>query len=65
MERTHELPLTLHTMAQLALEAALREVKIGEFIAKLIMATVNKDVFPLLLDNTDSERFEARAEELR
>jgi hypothetical protein len=56
MERTHELPLTLHTMAQLALEAAIREVTIGELIAKLIMATVNEDVFPLLLDNTDSER---------
>jgi hypothetical protein len=40
-ERTAELPLTPHMMAQLALEAALRNVTIGELIAELIMAIVS------------------------
>jgi hypothetical protein len=44
MERTDELPLTLEMMGQLALEAALRRVSIGELIAELITAMVNKDL---------------------
>src|SRR5262245_56498713 len=44
MERTHELPLTTHTIGQLALEAALRDVTIGELIAELIAAVVSQDV---------------------
>jgi hypothetical protein len=40
-ERTAELPLTPHMMAQLALEAALRNVTIGELIAELITAIVS------------------------
>ena len=54
MERTDEFPVTPHMMGQLALEAALRDVEIGELIAELITAIVNKDLFPLLLDNIDS-----------
>jgi hypothetical protein len=64
MERTAELPFTPHAIGQLALEAALQDVKIGELIAKLITAMVtNKDLFPLVLDNMDSERIKSRAEE--
>jgi hypothetical protein len=51
MERTFELPLTPPTIGQLALEAALRDLKIGELIAELIRAVVNKNLFPLLPDN--------------
>ena len=43
MERTDELPLTVYMIGQLALEAALRRVSIGELIAELITAMVNKD----------------------
>ena len=45
MERTAELPLTTHTIGQVALAAALRDVTIGELIAELITAMVNKDLF--------------------
>src|SRR5262245_53206699 len=38
MERTDELSLTTHTIGQLALEATLREVTIGELIAAIITA---------------------------
>jgi hypothetical protein len=44
MERTDELPLTVDMIGQLALEAALRRVSIGELIAELITAMVNKDL---------------------
>jgi hypothetical protein len=36
MERTAELPLTPHTIRQVALEAALRDVKIEELVAEII-----------------------------
>jgi hypothetical protein len=44
MERTDELPLTVDMVGQLALEATLRRVSIGELIAELITAMVNKDL---------------------
>jgi hypothetical protein len=49
-ERTDELPVTLDTIAQLALEAALRRVSIGELIGEIITAMVNKDLFRQVLD---------------
>jgi hypothetical protein len=53
-ERTAELPFAPHVIGQLALEAALQDVKIGELIAELITAMVrNKDLFSLVLDNID------------
>jgi hypothetical protein len=64
MERTDELPLTLDMIAQLALEAALRRVSIGELIAELITAMVSKDLFPLVLDNVDPATDRTAAEEL-
>jgi hypothetical protein len=51
IERTHELPLTTHTIGLLALEATLREMSIGELIAEIIRATVDKNLFPRVLDN--------------
>jgi hypothetical protein len=64
MERTDELPLAPHTMGQLALEAALREVEIGQFLAEIIAAMVNKGLFPLVLDHSDPATDRVAAEEL-
>ena len=44
MERTDELPLTVDMIGQLALEAALRRVSIGELVAELITAMVKMDL---------------------
>jgi hypothetical protein len=49
MERTSELPLTLDMIGQLAWEAELRDMRIGELIAELIVAMVRKDLFPAVL----------------
>jgi hypothetical protein len=49
MERTSELPLTLDMIGQLAWEAELRDMRIGELIAELIVAMVRKDLFPVVL----------------
>jgi hypothetical protein len=57
-ERTDELLLAPHTIGQLALEAGLRNVKIGQLIAEIITAMVNKDLFPLALDNIDPATIE-------
>jgi hypothetical protein len=56
MERTAELALTPQTVDQLALEAVLRDMKIGDLMAELITEILNKDLFPLLLDNIDHAR---------
>jgi hypothetical protein len=53
IERTYELPLTTHTIGQLALEAALQGVTIGELFTKLITAILSKDLIPQLLGKTD------------
>jgi hypothetical protein len=53
-ERTAELPFTPHMIEQLALEAALQDVRIGRLIAELITAVArNKDLIPQVLNNTD------------
>ena len=62
--RTDELPLTLHTMAQLALEAALRDMELGELIAEIITAMVNNDLFQPVLDNSDRATDRIAADEL-
>jgi hypothetical protein len=49
MERTTELPLSLDVIGQLAWEAELRDMRIGELIAELIVAMVRKDLFPVVL----------------
>jgi hypothetical protein len=48
-ERTAELPLTSDMIGQLAFEAALRNMTIGELIAELIVAVVKKDLLPAVL----------------
>jgi Helix-turn-helix domain of resolvase len=48
-ERTAELPLTSDMIGQLAFEAALRNMRIGELIAELIVAVVKKDLLPAVL----------------
>jgi hypothetical protein len=50
MERTIELPLTLDEVARLAWEAEVRDMRIGQFIGKLIATMVTKDLFRLVLD---------------
>jgi len=49
MERTTEPPLTLDMIGQLAWEAELRDMRIGELIAELIVAMVRKDLFSVVL----------------
>jgi hypothetical protein len=49
MKRTHELSLTTHTIGLLALEAALREVSIGELMAEIISTIINKDLLQRVL----------------
>ena len=53
MERTDELPLTVDMIGQLALEAELWEMRIGEFIAELIRKIVTKNLFPRVLGDID------------
>jgi hypothetical protein len=50
-ERTIEVPLTSDEIAGLAWEAEFRDMRIGQFIGKLIEATVIKDLFRAVLDN--------------
>jgi hypothetical protein len=52
-ERTVELPLTPHTLGQLAVEATRRHVTVGELIAELITAMLSKNLIPQVLDNAD------------
>jgi hypothetical protein len=49
-ERTTELPLALQAIGQLALEAALRDMRIGELIGELITATIHKNLLQQVLD---------------
>ena len=49
-ERTFELPLTLDEVGKLAWEAEFRDMRIGQFIGKLIEAMVTKDLFRAVLD---------------
>jgi hypothetical protein len=42
-ERTTELPYAQDMIAQLALEAVLRNMSIGEFVAEIIMAVLKQD----------------------
>src|SRR6516165_8961563 len=50
MERIATLPLTLDMIGQLAWEAELRDMRIGELIAEVIVAMVRKDLFLVVLD---------------
>ena len=49
-ERTTELALTQLAIGQLALEAGLRDMSIGEFISELVTGTIEKNLFQRVLD---------------
>ena len=48
-ERATELPLTHDMIRQLAFEAELRNMRIGELIGELIVAMLKKDLFQAVL----------------
>ena len=48
--RTTKLALTPLAIGQLALEAGLRDMRIGEFVSELVTATVQKNLFQRVLD---------------
>jgi hypothetical protein len=49
-DRTIELPLKPDMVGRLAIEAEFRNMKIGEFVAQLILTIVEKDLFQLVLE---------------
>ena len=49
-ERTSELPLTQDMIGQLAFEAQLRNMSIGEFVGELLIAMMKRDVFQHVLE---------------
>ena len=49
-ERTTELALTQLAIGQLALEAGLRDMSIGELVSELLTATIQKNLFQRALD---------------
>ena len=53
-ERTTEIPLTHDMMRQLAIEAWLRDMKMGEVANELILAVFKRDLFHSVLDRTGS-----------
>jgi hypothetical protein len=53
-ERTTEIPLTHDMMRQLAIEAWLRDKKIGEVVNELIIAVFTRDLFHSVLNRTRS-----------
>ena len=48
-ERATELPLTDDMIRQLAFEAELRDLRIGELIGELMVAMLKKDLFQAVL----------------
>ena len=53
-ERTTEIPLTHDMMRQLAIEAWLRDMKIGEVVSEVIIGVIKGDLFHPVLDRTRS-----------
>jgi len=49
-ERTTKLAITPLAIGQLALEAVLRDMSIGEFVSELVTATIQKNLFQRVLD---------------
>lgn len=52
-ERTTELPLTQDMIRQLAFEAELRNMRIGELIGELMVAMLKKDLFQTVLQREE------------
>jgi hypothetical protein len=48
--RTTQLALTPLAIGQLALEAGIRDMRIGEFVSELVTATIQKNLFQRVLD---------------
>ena len=48
--RTTKLALTPLAIGQLALEAGIRDMRIGEFVSELVTATIQKNLFQRVLD---------------
>jgi hypothetical protein len=49
-ERTTELPLTQDMITQLAFEAQVRDMSIGELVSELIILIMKKDLFQKMLE---------------
>jgi uncharacterized protein (DUF1499 family) len=58
-DQTFELPLNLEMVGRLFLEAEFRNVRIGELLARLILAIAEKDLFQLVLDSLAEPRIRA------
>jgi hypothetical protein len=55
-ERTTEIPLTQDMMRQLAMEAWLRDMKIGEVVSEVIIGVIKGDLFHSVLGRTSEDR---------
>ena len=53
-ERTTEIPLTQDMMRQLAIEAWLRDMKMGEVVSEVIIGVIKGNLFHSVLDRTTS-----------
>jgi hypothetical protein len=53
-DRTIELPLGLDIVGRLAIEAEFRDMRVGELVARLILAIAEKDLFQLVLEQAAS-----------
>jgi hypothetical protein len=54
-ERTTDLPFTQDMIRQLAFEAQLRDMRIGDFLGGLFMATMAKDLFQRVLEPNQNQ----------
>jgi hypothetical protein len=59
-DRTTELPFTQDMIRQLASEAVLRDMRIGELISELIIAIMKKDHFQRVLESDQTRKMLAR-----
>jgi len=54
-ERTTAIPLTQDMMGQLAIEAWLRDMKMGEVVSEVIIGVIKGDLFQAVLDRTKTK----------
>ena len=55
-ERTTEMPLTQHAVRQLAFEAELRNMRIGELVGEVIVAMLKKDLLQAVLEQKEPDK---------
>jgi hypothetical protein len=53
-ERLTDLPLDEEIIAELAMQAEIRGMRIGELVGALILEMVKKDLFQLVRDDSDA-----------